>query len=342
MDTLRFILDVSASIKFSQFLTKLHDNRANNFNIKSLAAGVRINKRWTSSIGLSPYSNVGYNIKDGEGSIYDGSEDGYFSGSGGLNKFYWANACEIFRGFSIGATASYLFGNFNHYEESAAFSITTTHNVNEIVFDFGTLYSHRFGEHTRIAVGGIYNLKTNMSVQRSKIVSDNVSIRGNERLPDLESYVPEGYGAGFSIFRNKKNAEWIFAADYQFQNWSVNPTRHKILTYSDSHIYSAGLQITPNTKRPDKYMQIMRYQLGARYNKSYLKVEGYQLEDYSVSLGVGLPFSSQGRRTVSYVNISVNAGESGTGKPGGITEKYILLSVNLSLIDNWLAKRQWD
>jgi len=64
MDTLRFVLDVSASMKFSEFITKIHNNKTNNFNIKSLAAGVRINKRWTSSIGLSPYSNVGYKIND--------------------------------------------------------------------------------------------------------------------------------------------------------------------------------------------------------------------------------------------------------------------------------------
>jgi hypothetical protein len=114
------------------------------------------------------------------------------------------------------------------------------------------------------------------------------------------------------------------------------------MTYSDSHVYSVGLQITPNTKRPENYFQFIRYQIGACYNQSYLKVEGHQLEDYSLSLGVGLPFSNQVRRTISYVNVAINAGESRTGERGGITERYILLSVNLSLIDNWLAKRQWD
>jgi hypothetical protein len=132
-------------------------------------------------------------------------------------------------------------------------------------------------------------------------------------------------------------AEWVFAADYQYQNWSIDPSRHKTLSYSDNHLYSVGLQLTPNKNRPANYIQYMRFHLGACYNKTYLKVNGYQVEDYSISLGAGFPF-----RNLSYVNVAINAGESATGHRGGITERYVLLSVNLSLIERWRAKRQWE
>jgi len=339
IDTLRFVFDVSAAMKFSEFSTKTNSYSTNIFSFKTLAAGVRISKWWTSSVGLSPYSNVGYRIKDQQ--LINGTKDSfvdfYFSGQGGLNKFYWANAVELFKGFSLGVASSFVFGNINHNEEDNVFSKQTNYNVNKIMFDFGMQYSHWFGEYTNITVGGIYTNKSKFNIQRTKTISTSTTIEMNQRLPDIKLFMPESYGAGFSILRNKKNIEWVFGADYQTNNWSVNTFSHKRLSYTDCHIYNAGLQITPNTKRPDNYFQVIRYQLGVCYNQSYLNVKGYQLEDYSASLGFGLPF-----RNSSYVNICFTVGESLTGEKGGITERYYLLSLNLSLIDRWLPKYQWN
>jgi hypothetical protein len=343
IDTLRFILDVSAAVNLSEFRTSAQKERTTDFNFRSLAVGVRLSKRWTSSVGLAPYSNVGYSLSGQQiiqGVAPDGTT-GYmpisFSGSGGVNKFYWANAYEIFRGFSLGVTSSYIFGNITHNEDMDVLTIKDTYNVNKIYFDFGAQYSHWFGKHTNITAGGVYGYKSKMSIQHTNVITSNTAVERNQRQPDIKAYVPESYGAGFSILRNKKAAEWIFAADYQYRNWSVDPSRHKGLTYTDSRIYSVGLQLTPNKYRAENYLQAIRFQLGASYNQSYLKVNGYQLDDYSISLGAGLPF-----RNMSYVNVALNIGESRTGHRGGITERYALISVNLSLIERWFAKRQWD
>ena len=337
IDTLRFIIDVSAAVKISNFVTGSGNNQTTNFSFKSMAAGVRLTKKWTSSVGLSPFSNVGYTLKDQqhvEGTL-DSYNDILFTGSGGINTFYWANAYELFRGFSLGITSSYIFGNITHIEETKIFSIKTTHNVSKINFDFGGQYKHQFGNHTSITVGGIYSNEAPHSIQRSKTISSYMQIERSERLPDLKSFFPQSYGGGFSILRNKKNAEWIFAADYKCQNWSADKASYDKMTYTDSHVYKAGIQFTPNTKRPDKYIHVMRFQLGACYNKSYLNVSGHQMEDYSLSAGLGFPF-----RNSSYVNITANVGESQIGKRG--SERYILFSINLSLIDRWFAKYQWN
>ena len=340
IDTLRFILDVSAAVKFSQFRVSEDKEQSTDFNFKNLAVGVRLSKRWTASVGLGPYSNVGYKIKTHvpvEGT--SDNEDIFFSGNGGVNKFYWANAFELFRGFSLGITSSYLFGNYAQNEEMSVFSINDTYTVSQIYFDFGAQYSYWFGQHTNVTVGGVYGYESKMSIQQTQIITGKY---GEKRKPDMGTYIPESYGVGFSVLRNKKAGEWILAADYRYQNWSVDRTTHKksgyTLAYADSRTYNIGLQLTPNTQRPEKYIQLIRFQLGASYNQSYLKVNGYQLNDYSVSVGVGLPFA---RSNFSYVNIALIVGESATGKRGGITERYALLSVNLSLIERWFAKHQW-
>ena len=338
IDTLRFVLDVSAADKISEFRTKDQKGRTNNFNFRNLAAGVRLGKRWTSSIGLSPYSNVGYSITNEEQVLGTPDYENFnFTGSGGVNKFYWANAFEVFRGFSVGVSSSYYFGNFVQNKYMDMFSVKNTYNISQTYFDFGAQYSHWFGRHTNITVGGVYGYQSDMRLQQTETTTSNTGINRNKRKPDIVSYIPESYGAGFSILRNKKAAEWILAADYQYRNWSVNHSRHKYLAYTDSRTYSIGLQLTPNKQRAEKYIHAMRFQLGACYNQSYLMVNGYQQDDYSVSLGVALPF-----RNLSYVTVAATAGESGTGKRGGITERYALLSVNLSLIERWFAKYQWD
>ena len=344
IDTLRFILDVSAGVKLSEFFTSTRSGRTFDFTFKSLAVGVRLSKKWTSSAGLCPYSNVGYQL-NGKREIPGTTEvsDLIYSASGGVNNFYWANAFELFRGFSLGVTSSYLFGNITHTAEEGLLTIKKNYQIGKLNFDFGVQYSHWFGKHTNITLGGIYGFESKMPVEYRKIVSSNYGILQNQRQPDVKSYIPQMYGGGFSITRNKKAAEWVFAADYKFQNWSVDRLRYKTLTYSDSHTYSAGLQFIPKKSRPEKNWHLMRIHLGACYNQSYLKVNGFQLEDYSVSLGVGIPFYNyRTGGSPSYVNLAVNIGESGTGQRGGITERYALFTVNLSLIERWFAKKTFD
>ena len=340
IDTLRFILDVSASLKMSQFKTKTLREQSTVFSFKSLAVGLRLSKMWTSSVGLSPYSNVGYKFTDTQ--MLSGMEfTTVYSSSGGINRVYWGNAFELFKGFSIGVNSSFIFGNITQSEDMSAFSIKDTYNVSKLYFDFGAQYAHWFGQYTKVIIGGIYGNKSKMFIQHRR---NNSGMERDQRLPDRKSYIPETYGGGFSILRNKRAAEWVFAADCQYWNWSVDPYSYSKgkFRYSDSRILSAGLRLTPNTHYAEKYFQAIRYHLGASYNESYLKINGYQMVDLSVSLGLGLPFVNNRTHERSYVNIAAIFGESGTGQKGGITERYVLFSVNLSLIERWFAKWQFD
>ncbi|MDR1673353.1 MAG: hypothetical protein LBS09_07860 [Bacteroidales bacterium] len=339
-DTLAFIFDISTAVKMSRFSTVSSNSRSANFNFKNLAAGFRISKRWATGIGLSPYSNVGYSIAmqqqiEGTDEIFNT----LYSGNGGVNRFYWGNSVELFRGFSVGATASYFFGTVTHTDQARTLSVEETMTANKFYFDFGVQYSHLFKQHTYVTVGGVYGYQSNFNLYRHRIVSYNTDWK-EETVPDKKMKLPESYGVGFSVRRNKRDYEWLFAADYYRQNWSVNTDRLIGIAYSDSRMYNAGFQLIPNTKRPENYLQIMRYQVGACYNESYMTINGYPLKDYSVSAGVGLPFFIS--RSSSYVNVAVTVGQSGTRHRGGITENYVLLSVNLSLMEAWFAKQKLD
>ena len=339
IDTLTFILDVAGSVKFSKFITTSEEEKTSNFNFKNLAAGFRISKMWTTGVGLSPFSSVGYDISGDqyvEGA--PGSYKMYFSGSGGINKFYWANSLELFKGLSIGATASFLFGTITHNETTSAMNIRNTYAANKIYFDFGLQYSHLIGQYTYVTVGGVYGYKTDIKLSPQVYITDSYgNVLKDQVTGDNKSYIPQSFGAGFSISRNKRDYQWLLAVDYKRQQWSVDKTYRSGIKYTDSDIYSFGLQLIPNTKRAENYFQVIRYQIGGMINNSYMQINGHQLQDYSFSVGLGLPF-----RNRTYINVALNMGQAATGYTGGIKENYTLLSVNLSLIELWFAKQKYE
>ncbi|MGC4020867.1 MAG: hypothetical protein QM734_02450 [Cyclobacteriaceae bacterium] len=81
-----------------------------NLNYLIVALPVKIN-RWTTSLGLTPYSNVNYNL-----SYQDYISGSYIlatyqqTGKGGLNEFYWSNGVRINNYLSLGLKSSYMFG----------------------------------------------------------------------------------------------------------------------------------------------------------------------------------------------------------------------------------------
>jgi hypothetical protein len=94
-------------------------------------AAFRLFKHVGMSFGIVPFTNIGYSYSTTE----DISSDNYstttytntYSGSGGLHQVYLGLGWELFKGLSIGANISYLWGTFdrsftNSYSDA---SVTT-------------------------------------------------------------------------------------------------------------------------------------------------------------------------------------------------------------------------
>jgi hypothetical protein len=67
-------------------------------------------KKWGTGFGLLPYSDVGYSLSETATNSDGDAETHTYEGSGGLNQFFISNGYSPFKNFSIGVTASYLFG----------------------------------------------------------------------------------------------------------------------------------------------------------------------------------------------------------------------------------------
>jgi len=74
-----------------------------------------------------------------------------------------------------------------------------------------------------------------------------------------------------------------------------------------------------------------------RYN-DYLMVNDYQLEDYGITFGLGLPVKS----IRSSLNLSFTYGTRGTTDYNLVKENYGIVTFNVTLHDLWFRKRRFD
>jgi hypothetical protein len=77
--------------------------------------------------------------------------------------------------------------------------------------------------------------------------------------------------------------------------------------------------------------------LGLRYNSTYLQLRQKHLNEYAVSLGLGLPL--RGMKTG--INLSAELGTRGTTQSNLIKETYFNFVVGFSIYERWFVKRKY-
>ena len=117
VDTLTFLFDMGLDLSFisSSDADAKRDEQGGGLDYISMLFPVA--KNMGVSIGLVPYSSVGYAFgTDIDNGLYTRQ------GNGGINQLYAGYAIRPFKGFSIGANVSYLFGN----TQNVIYAYTTT------------------------------------------------------------------------------------------------------------------------------------------------------------------------------------------------------------------------
>jgi hypothetical protein len=142
------------------------------------------------------------------------------------------------------------------------------------------------------------------------------------------------YGLGLSI---EKPEKWIIGADYRWQNWKNYKAFGSNDSLVNSYQVSAGVELVPDMNNYTNYLKRVRYRMGLRYNSTYLQLRQKHLNEYSVSLGFGLPI--RGMRTA--INLSAELGTRGTTQSNLINETYFNFVVGFSIYERWFVKRKY-
>lgn len=302
-----------------------------------------LSKRMGMSIGLIPYSSVGYSF----GSKIDNGSSTY-EGLGGLNQFYLGVAGRIVGGLSVGANISYLFGTSYHDVYATATSSSTSLfeqvlEVRDFHLLFGAQYSHSFGTAHRVTLGLTYSpAKTLLGhtwIQKYDINSDAAPDTLNYTRLKGNFSLPETWGAGVAY---EWNSRLTAEADFTYQPWS----KAKIMknenfmnnTFANRYKFAAGLSYKPAER--GGYMRRITYRLGAHYTRDYMMItsptESHNVHDYGISCGFGLP--TPGQKTV--VNIGFEWLHRGTATAGILSENYFNIRLGINFNQLWFMKSQ--
>ena len=338
VDSLTFLWDVGLDLNNSW--SKEGNKKGHNFGggLDYLTAHFRLANHVGGSFGLVPYSSVGYTY---EGDIEDGSEARI--GSGGLSQLYVGAGYEPFKGFSIGANVSYLFGTITNTNSIEASSLTTYQRVMEVRdwnINLGVQYAAQLTQRDRLVLGFAWTPRKSMHGHAWGAIMDSqdtktdtigyTSMKGNYEQPN-------SFGAGLSFNHDNR---WVAEVDFTYQNWKkakyapIEGFESLTSSFDNRWKAAAGLQFTPN--RRGSYVGAMAFRMGAFYNHDYQNIAGNNVRDYGATIGVGLPVPA-GKTTI---NLGLEWRHRTSSPAVMITEDYLNVTLSVNFNELWFWKNK--
>ncbi len=354
-DTASFLFEGGVAGTYTSLKTEGVNENFTNATLSQLTFGFPITHWWKSSVGLVPFSKVGYSAKDVTFQEDIGNITYYFSGDGGTSRVYWGNAIQPLKSLSIGVNVSYLFGTTERiqrvtFPDSAYYINTRVDNsiyVGDAFLEFGAQYFTELKKNIHFVAGLTYRLQANLSSTKEHLVRSSLGEISNvEYFRDTVAYtnepgltvLPAGIGAGFSL---TKTNHWLFGIDYKYDQWE----KYRSFGNSDSLLNSQTLILggfyIPNYTS-NSYFQRIEYRAGVRFYESYLKLRGKQLDGFGITFGLGMPLRSIALKGAkSMINIGAEVGKRGTLAYGLIQENYVNFYVGVSIYEFWFFKRRY-
>lgn len=368
--------EIGTNVSFTQLQSSSTKQSVNNASLSYLSLAIPLKKWWGASAGLMPYSSVGYKVADQQNISGVGDVKFVYEGSGGINQAYFGTGLKPFYGLkkakalkhlSLGANASYLFGSTNNIKRSV-FGGTyffntrsgTTTRVADIYLDYGLQYAHTIDsiggrelkEKVKILFGATFANETPINATIDSLTynyylsSQNIEY-GKDTVQNVQNVKGEiifprsiGFGLGF-----KKGDKLIVAADYRMQYWSAYKAFDKSQKLKNGSSISVGAQYTPNSKANGKgsYAKRIHYRGGFRYVQTPLELKNTALNEYSVTMGLGLPVGrSFLLQSFSMINLGLELGQRGTTLNGLIKEQFIKCNIGVTINDRWFIKPKFD
>ena len=344
VDTLTFLMDIGMSLHNTNFEEDGVKRNARNTTFDHLTMQFRLMPRLGMTIGVVPFSNIGYNFSNTQ--VIRDDEDGVVSttnryyGDGGLRQVVVGLGWSPFKGFSVGGNLSYLYGEvyhyvYNQYSESTISTRTKQYlaDISTYKADFGVQYGVSFGKSV-LTLGATYQL--GHAIDNDVYIIDMIgtcsSVTSSDTLRSPPMSIPAGYGVGVSYTYDQR---LTFAADYSVQQYGT--ASFFGLKGADMHRASVGFEYIPERVTRNLFRRA-RYRAGL-----YMATAHYSISnqvgptEYGATVGIGLPIMN-GWGSKSVVNISGQAVHVRPRTPGMITENYLRLSVGVSINETWFDK----
>jgi len=348
-DSLSFIADLSFDLVSHQLRTTTQQQSGTFAQLGYLAIGLPVLPVWRTSVGIMPFSDVGYGIVSESQKEHFEKVTNRYTGSGGLQLLYWGNAFKVCKGFTLGANLSYLFGTINttriaEYDEmDHAFNTITSdfRYLDGIYISGGAQYQATVKEKHHIGIGVVYEnaIKvwsrenvTTFSYRDNMIDTVEMSI-GKDAIRSFVT-MPHIVGGGLSYGYKD---QLLVAADFTWQNWKRFSMSRSKDTLLNSFIAAIGMQYVPDPVS-SKYYNKINFRIGTRFASGYMMINQKPISEFAVSVGLGFPIRTFNTR--SSINIMFEYSKLGTLQNNLILQNYFKLSVNFILQERWYQRRK--
>lgn len=352
-DSLSFIFSGGIVASTGNLKTDELTGRTNYATLGYLLFGFPVTHWLKTSIGLTPYSNIGYNITANEIISEVGSTDFKYSGSDGLNEFYANASVELVEDLAIGAKLSYLFGKGDltrtiFFPDSVGLLNTRVDNyieVGDLIFELGLQYHRKVTDKLTLGFGAVYAPQQKVNATENYLVRSffptNLGIEAfrDTIVSRLENEgtitLPDKYGFGFTL---RSSDQWMVGADYQWQNWSNYKAFERNDSLQNTMQISLGGEFSPSPNLMASYWRRVKYRVGFRYNKTYLDLRDTRINEFGISFGLGLPIP----RSYSTMNLGFEIGRKGTTASGLIQNNFYRITVGISVWERWFVKNKYN
>lgn len=363
-DSLALMIDFSMFNKntvFSQNYGGVQRRSANNAtNIGSFAISFPIWNNLAGALGLRPYSSVGYNFTSSTADADNGVVTYTHSGIGSLYNVYGDLSLNLWKRFSVGAEADYIFGKISKssvqdfsatgYNEAQSYYTLT---LNAFTGKFGMQYEQPVGKDFRIGFGATYSLAANLrgfnegkfysagSAQNITLPSSYADTLGSNsgiRIADeLGLGISFNYDERLRAEFNYSRSDWRNSGMDSAKGFSVGDAQQSFVN-SVRESYRLGMEYVPNPNDVRYYRKRVAYRAGAYYNNEYYTVAGKPVNTFGVSLGVTLPVF----RWYNGLSITVDAGQRGPFSGSLVRENFVRLTVGVNLFDIWFQQPRYN
>lgn len=360
-DSLSFMADFGLSQKNTIYRQGDLRSANNTFNIYDFMMSFPIWKSSAFVVGITPFSDVGYNfshIEENQDIIGQTGNIEYDSyGNGSVYQIFLGAGATFWKNFSVGAEMIYYFGNVDkitnmNYTDPSYRSINSGSelSIRGVTGKFGVQYEQKLGGDVSMVVGATYKLGTNMkgyAVNYKYANQSSVSDTLNHRVDTLGKEnirIGDELGLGISV---RGGDRWSAEFNYTRSDWRKTGLDSAPgfavkgdmdFTTSVSQSFRAGFEITPNRNDIRYYLRKCTYRAGVYYNQEYYKVNGHNVNSIGITIGATLPVF----RWYNGLTLGIDFGQRSSDKYDMIRERYVMFNIGFNIHDIWFQKPRYN
>ena len=365
VDSLTMIFDLGVMGQISNFKEGGKKMNRKTADFDYATALFRLFPHIGASVGVIPYSTIGYSYDDIQ--LVDASTsnsnkytNGY-DGKGGFSQVYFGLGWEFVKGLSIGANISYFWGKYDKtvmsmFSDDYANTLLKdyTAEVSTWKLDLGAQWSMKLRNQDRLTLGATATIGHKLGADAIVEVintntSTSVSTTTTQKV-DNGLNIPYAFGGGFSYVHNNS---LTFGADYQLQKWGLlefPQINESTMVYKatrdilqDRHRAVVGADWIPvplTVNRKVSFLQRIHYRIGASYSTPYYKIGSHDgPTELTVSAGLGIPIINTWNNRSS---LNISAQWVRTSAKDLITDNTFRINIGLTFNERWFAKWKVD